>query len=84
LLGGVAAAGIIGLGLAAVAEMTLPALQAAIATDAGLASSAQVTARLVVQERYLPAVISNIAMQVLLLPPALQLLRSQLAEKRRL
>jgi energy-coupling factor transport system substrate-specific component len=84
LLGGVALAELIGLGLAAVAELTLPALQAAIATDAGLASSAQVTARLIVEERYLPAVISNIAMQVLLLPPVLHVLRSQVEEKKRL
>lgn len=82
LLGGVAVAGIIGLGLAALAELTLPALQAAIATDAGLASSAQVTARLIVQERYLPAVFSDIAMQVLLLPPVLRVLRSRVKRTR--
>jgi hypothetical protein len=83
LLGGVALTELIGLGLAAVAELTLPALQAAIATDAGLASSAQVTARLIVGGRYLPAVLSDIAMHVLLLPPVLHVLRSQLEEKER-
>jgi hypothetical protein len=78
LLGGVALAELIGLGLAALAELTLPALQAAIAVDAGLTSPGQVTARLIIGGRYLPAALSDIAMQVLLLPPLLWLLRSRL------
>jgi uncharacterized membrane protein len=77
LLGGVALAELIGLGLAAVAELMIPSLRAAIAVDAGLASAAQVTTRLIVGERYLPAALSDIAMQVLLLPPVLWVLRSQ-------
>ena len=81
LLGGVALAEVIGLGLAAVAELTLPTLQAAIAADTGLASAAQVTARLIVGERFLPAVLSDIAMQGLLLPPVPWALRSQLEKK---
>ena len=84
LLGGVALAELIGLGLAAAAELTLPSLQAAIATDAGLASASQVTARLIVGGRYLPAVFSDITMLVLLLPPLLWLLRSRLEKKVRL